>query len=396
MNGPADASPTPSLRTSETSGKHVKSLIVDLSRRYGGASTRAITLADGLTDWDAAIAAVEGSPVAEAARARGIPVMTVGKSRGDPRIAFRLADAVRQGGFEVLDTQNIQSQFWSSLAALMCKAHLISTLNSSYASEHGGNWKGRAYQFLERLTSPMTRRYIAVSQGIHDELCREGIAQDKIDLIHNAVEISRPETATSRERVRAVLGMPPDAILCTAVGRLVWAKGYGDLVDAFSLVAEDLGKVYCVIVGDGGLREELQQQINRAGLSKRILLAGYRARQDALAMLGGSDVFLMPSRSEGIPYALLEAGALGVPILATRCGGIPEVVRDGVEAVLVPPGDVRALGAALKALCGNLPRARQLGDAARRRIGDEFSVGAMIAATREAYLKALEGGSRPG
>ncbi len=378
----------------ETKSDRARSLIIDLSRRYGGASTRAITLASGLAEWQAAIAALEGSPVAEAARARGIPLITVGRSRGDPRIAFRIAAAAGRGGFEVLDTQNIQSQFWGSLAAVMCKAALVSTLNSSYASEHGGNWKGRGYQFLQRLTRPMTRRYIAVSQSIHDELCRSGIAEDKIDLIHNAVEVALPAAVTVRQEVRAALGLPADATLCTAVGRLVWAKGYGDLIEAFALVADDLEKVYCVIVGDGELRESLEQQINRAGLSKRILLTGYREREQALAILGASDVFLMPSRSEGIPYALLEAGALGLPILATSCGGIPEVVRDGVEGTLVPPADAGALGAALKALCSDLQQARRLGNAARRRVEEEFSVRALIAATQQAYLKAAAGRGR--
>ncbi len=376
--------------TAQSTDKQVKGLIVDLSRRYGGASTRAILLAHGLADWHAAIAALEGSPVARAAQEQGIPVLTVGKSRGDPRIALRIAAAVREGGFQVLDTQNIQSQFWSSLATLLCKAALVSTLNSSYASEQGGNLKGRAYRMLERLSSPMTRRFIAVSRSIYEELCNAGVPAEKVDLIHNAVEVSAPESDGTRDRVRAALGIPDGAVLCTAVGRLVWAKGYADLIEAFAKVAEDLPQVYCVIVGDGVLRDELQQQINRAGLSKQVLLAGYRERAEALDILRGSDIFLMPSRSEGIPYALLEAGALGLPILATRCGGIPEVVRDEVEAVLVPPADVQALEAALKALCGNPEQRRQLGIAARQRITAEFSAEATIASTRKAYLKAAQ------
>ena len=369
----------------------VKSLIVDLSRRYGGASTRAITLAEGMGDWGAAIAALKDSPVAQAARNAGIPVITVAKSRMDPRIPFRLATAIRNGGFQLVDTQNIQSKVWGSIAASLSGSALVSTLNSQYLSEQGGNAKGYIYSMLDRLTNAPVRRYIAVSGSIKRSLCEAGIPEDSIDLIYNGIETPQDVRMVDPGAWRSSMGLPRDAIICTAVGRLVWAKGYSDLIEAFARIADSMPRVHCLIAGDGALRAELQQQISRAGLLGRVMLLGYRKHEDILQLLRASELFVMSSRTEGIPYALLEAGAIGLPIVATNCGGIPEVVRDGVEVLLVEPGDVTALAAALERLCRDPALAMRLAAQARERIRSQFSSEAQIEATKLAYVRAVRG-----
>lgn len=370
--------------------KNPRSLLVDLSKRYGGASTRAVAVAKGLREWGATMATLDDSPVCQAARGQGIPVVTVGKSRVDPRIPFRLAGAVRDGPFQIIDTQNIQSKFWGSIAARLSGASLVSTLNSSYVKEQGGNWKGYLYSFIDRLTNRRVRRYIAVSESIRTWLCEGGVDGGQIELIHNGIEIPGEAAAGTARAVRSDLRLPENAILCTAVGRLVWAKGYSDLVEAFAQLAPRLPNAYCLIVGEGDLRAALEEQINRLGLAGRVLLLGYRQHADTLEILSSSDVFVMPSRSEGIPYALLEAGALGKPIVASRCGGIPEVVRDGREALLVEPANVNGIAGSLEALCMDPQKAGQLGERARARIRSDFSLEAQIESTKRAYLSAVQ------
>ncbi len=376
----------------EIGHKPVRALIVDLSKRYGGASTRAVALARALRDWDVAIAALDRSPVAVAAREAGVPVITIAGQKWDPRIPFRLAAACR-GGYELLDTQNIQAKVWSSIAALLSGAVLVSTLNSWYAAEHDGTVKGTAYAALERLTGFRTDRYIAVSNGIRQALCEADFPADAIEVIHNGIG-AMPAAGPDAGMVRASLGVPEGALLCSAVGRLVWAKGYGDLINAFALVAEGMPSLHGVIVGEGELRADLERRIVKAGLSTRLVLAGFRSNEDVLRILQASDVFLMPSRTEGIPYALLEAGALGLPIVASRCGGIPEVVTNGVDALLVEPGDVHGIAAGLESLCRDQPRAKQLGRNAKARIERDFSVEAQAAAIKAAYVRASQRRSR--
>lgn len=367
----------------------VRAIIVDLSKRFGGASTRSITLAKGLKSWNVAICGLSGSPVVKMAEKEGIPVIIVGKSRIDPLIPFRLATHIRRGGYQVLDTQNIQSKFWGSIAAAMANIALVATLNSWYESEHGGNLKGKLYTALDLLTNWNTKRYIVVSETVKKSLSHSRYAEENIDLIQNAIEIKDTFTLDAKA-FRESFGLPHDAVLCVAVGRLVWAKGYEDFISAFSAIAKMHKSVFAMIIGDGTLREALENRISQLGLDGRVFLLGFQEREDVLNILHCSDIFVMSSRSEGLPFALLEAAALGLPIVSTKCGGIPEIVTDKEEALLVPIGDISALSSALTSLLSDTAMATRIGKNAMDRIRQEFSISTQVAATQQAYLKAIE------
>lgn len=368
----------------------VRPIIVDLSKRFGGASTRTLNLAQGLKSWDVAIAGLSGSPVVEIARKKGIPVFTVGKSRINPLIPFRLAAYIRRSGFQILDTQNIQSKFWGSIAALLSGSALVSTLNSWYISEHGGSLKGKFYSAIDFLTNWKIDRYVVVSETIKKSLLRAGIADSLVDVIHNAVEVEYNQTSLDPKKIRDELGLPQDAILCVAVGRLVWAKAYDDLIAAFCYIGSTHQNVYLAIVGSGDLLSSLTAQIAKSGLQNKVLLLGFREHEWIQHMLACADVFIMSSRSEGVPYALLEAAAAGLPVVATECGGIPEVVTNRREALLVPVGDMKALSDAIVELCNHKEYAKELGKNAREKIKREYSLDSQIKAVRRAYLRALD------
>ena len=369
-----------------------RAIIVDLSKKFGGASTRAISLARGLKSWDVAIAGLSGSPVVEMAKENKIPVLIVGKSRVDPFIPLRLASYIRQGHYNLLDTQNIQSKLWGSVTTLLTNIALVSTLNSLYLSEHGGNLKGRLYTVLDSLTNWKTDRYVAVSETIKDALLKTGVSEAMVDIIPNAVELSSRYDAGEKKRFRDSLGIPfeQDAVLCIAVGRLVWAKGFDDMIVAFKSVIEKIPNAYLLIIGGGELFSILQSQIDRSGLENRIFLLGYKNREWVLNALRSSDIFVMSSRSEGLPFALLEAAAIGLPIVATRCGGIPDVVSNNVEGLLVPVGDLLALSDAITILCSNSEYAESLGKKAQSRIAKEYSLPVQFRAVEQSYMQALE------
>lgn len=369
--------------------RDVRVLIVDLSKRYGGASTRAIALAQYLSPWHVAIAGVEDSPVVNLAKEKSIPVKIVAKHRADPRIPFRLAQIIRKENFQVIDTQNIQSKFWSSLAALLADVAFVSTLNSSYESEHGGSLKGKLYQVLDLWTNWKTDRYVAVSEAIRRDLLAAGIPESAVDLIHNSVEVDESAPSEDRQAVRARLGIPQDAFLCVLVGRLVWAKGYDDFIPAFSAAANLIPKAYAVIAGDGELFSALSDQIKQADLAEKVLLLGFCNKTTILGILKAGDIYVMPSRSEGIPFALLEAAALGLPIVATNCGGIPEVVTDKVDSLLVPVGDRHALSSALITLHANRDLAEEFGRRIKEKIKGRFAPAVQVDLMRQAYQNAL-------
>jgi glycosyltransferase involved in cell wall biosynthesis len=166
-------------------------------------------------------------------------------------------------------------------------------------------------------------------------------------------------------------------------------KGYDVLIDAMQKIAAQVPKLFCLIVGEGECREELSEQIRAAGLERRVRLLGYCARPDAMSILKSSDIFVMPSRYEGTPIALLEAAALARPILASCTGGIPELVTDGEHAALVPPAHSRALARELARLSLDSSYAQTLGQNAQQRVRQTFDLESQVSATWNAYQKAL-------
>jgi glycosyltransferase involved in cell wall biosynthesis len=320
-----------------------------------------------------------------------LPVHIVASHKADPRLLLRIVQVIRRGGYNVLDSQNIQSKFWANLAAIVTRTSLVSTLNSWYANEHGKtSIKGRIYTLLELFTNQSLDLYITVSEKDHHSLLQAGLPEDKVELIYNAVDINTSAIPGDSEWLRKKFDLPPDSIICTAVGRLVPVKGYDVFINAIQKIASQVPQLVCLIVGEGESKEELRKQIQGAGLENRVHLVGYFDRQDAMSILKSSDIFVMPSRYEGTPIALLEAAALARPILASATGGIPELVQHEEHALLVSPGDANGLAQGLKRLTLDREYARRLGQNARKRIQQNFNLESQVNATWQAYQKALK------
>lgn len=365
-----------------------KVLLVDLSHQFGGSSTRVLGLLSALPKGRAGLAAIQGSPVFEQAKRMGLAAHPVGTGKADWRILPNLVRLIREQGYQVLDTQNIQSKFWGSLASLWSGAALVSTLNSWYAFEHGGRWKGKLYTALELATNFRLGGYIVVSETVRDAV-QAAHRKSPVFLIYNAIGLDVNSINGDRQWLAETFGIPRDALVCLAVGRLVWAKGYEDLLDAMRMVVAENSSIHCLVLGDGELRASLEEKIRQDNLANRVILAGYQPRDIVLSALKASDIFVMPSRQEGTPLALLEAAAMGVPILASACGGIPEMVTDGEQALLVPPGNSPMLAQALLQLAKDPELRARLVRNARARVQQSFSLEAQVRATVEVYQKVL-------
>jgi glycosyltransferase involved in cell wall biosynthesis len=165
-------------------------------------------------------------------------------------------------------------------------------------------------------------------------------------------------------------------------------KGHNALIEALSRIAAEVPQLVLLIAGEGELKQELEQQIEQSGLKGRVHLLGHQDRESVLSIVKSSDIFAMPSNYEGTPIALLEAAALARPILATRAGGIPEMVENGEHAILVEPGDVLGLSAGLLKLAQDKDFSRSLGLRAQNWTKQRFSVERQLAETWDAYRKA--------
>jgi glycosyltransferase involved in cell wall biosynthesis len=250
--------------------------------------------------------------------------------------------------------------------------------------------KGRIYQLVENASNHNLDLCITVSSQDSARLLNSGFSQKKNCQILNSIDLDPLTINGDAVWLRRTYDLPAEAVVCCAVGRLVWAKGYFCLIDAISRLSGKYSNLYCLLAGDGELRADLENRIRECGLQERIRLLGFREPDEVLSIVKASDFFVMPSLSEGTPVALLEAAALAKPMLASRVGGIPELVADGEQALLVSPGDQTALAAGLARLCDEPEFAHKLGRQAQLRIQQEFSTKSQIEATARAYQTAWE------
>jgi glycosyltransferase involved in cell wall biosynthesis len=242
-------------------------------------------------------------------------------------------------------------------------------------------------RWLVALKYRLHDRVIAISEGIGRVLLAEGLSPEKLRVVRSAVDWARFQRPCDRHAVVA-LGVPADALLVGVVAQLIPRKGHRFLIEALpSLTAANPG-LHTLFFGQGAMETELRAQVAALGLAARVHFAGFRDDLDSL--LPCLDVLVHPATMEGLGVSLLQAASAGVPILASETGGIPEAVRDGINGVLVPPGDTAAIGAALDQLLGDAAKRRRLGEGGRNLMRHEFSIDAMVEGNLAVYRELLE------
>ena len=239
---------------------------------------------------------------------------------------------------------------------------------------------------LNRSTIGMDQSLIVVSDAAHQALPAALAACPGHRARHrpHSVRLTAERTAV-RAAVRAELGVPADDLLVLTVANLRPEKGYDVLLDAARRVADRSLPVRFAAVGRGPLADELAARHRQLGLGERFRFLGERS--DVIRLLVGCDVFVLPSRQEGLPVTLMEATSTGTAIVATAVGGVPQVITDGVDGLIVPPGDPNALADAVECLVSDPDlRHRPRGEGAARR-STMFDVGAASDEVEDIYRR---------
>jgi glycosyltransferase involved in cell wall biosynthesis len=232
----------------------------------------------------------------------------------------------------------------------------------------------------------------ANNQAAIDQLAEEGASREHLHLIRNGIDLARFASPLPRESVRSSLGTPADAVVFVCVANLIAYKGHADLIDALA-AAQDMPPWELWCVGrDDGIGRELARRAEAAGLAARIRWLG--ARPDVPDLLAAADVGVLASHEEGFPNAIVEAMAAGRPVVATKVGGVPEAVIDGVTGIVVPPRDQAALAAALARAAREPALRTRMGDAGRARVGETFTLAVCVEAYARVYRELLAPGSR--
>ena len=243
--------------------------------------------------------------------------------------------------------------------------------------------------WLVALKYRLHDRVVAISEGIGQVLLSEGLPAEKLRVVRSAVDWSRYQMPCERVTAAARLGIPTDALLVGVVAQLIPRKGHRFLLRVLPDLAKAHPKLRVLIFGQGPLQAELDAEIAAMGLADLVRLVGFR--DDLHQLLPCLDLLVHPATMEGLGVSLLQAASAGVPILASRAGGIPEAVREGVNGILVPPGDVPALGAALGHLLADTGLRRRLGEGGRDLMQREFSIDAMVIGNLNVYRELLGG-----
>jgi L-malate glycosyltransferase len=226
--------------------------------------------------------------------------------------------------------------------------------------------------------------FMAASDAIRQMLVADGVAPDRAMTVHEGIDVEHVEAAP-RVNVHEAFWLPHDAPVVGNVAALVPHKGQRHLIDAAHLVVQELPDARFVILGEGELREPLERQVRDYHLEKHVLLPGFRT--DVLGCIKGFDLFAMSSVTEGLGTSLLDAMACARAIVATRAGGIPEIVEDGINGRLVAPRDHKAMAAAIVGLLKDRPLRDRFGAAGLTRVRARFTVERMVAQTAAAYAR---------
>ncbi len=311
--------------------------------------------------WVCCLKSIGGNPIEQRLREAGVSVINLGaRNLRDLRSFRRLLALLREHRIQLVHAHLTYAAIWGAIAAGITGVRAVATL---HVAPTGGGWRDRLRELLMmRVLRWSGSRIVAVSEAVRQAF-QSRYPAASMEVIHNGVDVQtfeRRNASRSRE-LRREFGFAADAPVVVAVSVLRAGKGIDVLLRALRHVDAQL-----LVVGEGPMRTAWS-----ALGDGRVVWAGYR--DDVGRLLAGADLFALPSLDDAFPTVLLEAMAAELPVVATRVGGIPEIVDSAGVGVLVPPGDVGALAAAIEALLRDDERRRQTALAGRRRVEEEFS-----------------------
>jgi len=245
---------------------------------------------------------------------------------------------------------------------------------------------------IEKLFCRMADCVVTNAEAVRKRLTNEGYDAEKIVVIHNGIELTRYAKKPAELGLHRELGVPSGTPLVAVFARLNELKGIEYFLRAVAGLIDRFRNVRFLIVGDGASRPELEKFSEHLGLNKHVVFLGFRL--DVPTLLSEISVSVLPTLSEGLSNSLLEAMAAGVPVVATRVGGNPEVVQGGITGLLVPPRDAEALGQAIGQLLEQPSLGTKFGLAGRERVIKQFALERMTQATERLYEGLMERSNR--
>ena len=335
----------------------------------------------------------EGPLAAEADR-RGLVVDVLGKRRtADPICILKIIRLLRTRGVDLIHTHTSNGNLYGIVASWFCaRCRPVATLHAYYQDVNEEAIPLRALLYpgyrLDLLLLRRACRIVAVSRSIRDRIAADGLPNpERVAVIPNGIDVSFYENHADRESARREFGVTANEILVGTAGRLAWVKNQALFLQACAGVFARMPQIKAILVGDGPEEGNLRRLAKELGMGERVIFAGWR--NDLPRCLSALDIFVLSSRSEVAPWVLLESMALGVPVISTNVGGVPEMVENGRTGLLVPTEDAQSLAQAILSLASFPTDRNQMAGRGKDFVKDHLTEDRMLRAISDMYLSAF-------
>jgi glycosyltransferase involved in cell wall biosynthesis len=335
--------------------------------------------------------------LADQARELGAEVFCLDKPPGRSTAAINdAATLLSKLRPDVVHTHQIGALWYLGQAARQERVPVVHTEHSDHVAHARGWWNKLKNRLRWRASGRLAQRFCCVSEDIARSVARWGtVPRGRIEVVLNGIDTELYADRSAGGAVRSELAIPAEARVVGTIGRLVEVKRQDLLLRAFAGLPREGAELRLLIVGDGPERPHLEALASELGIRERSIFAGYQSRPERY--LQAMDIFALTSRHEGLPLALLEAWAAGVPIVSSAVGGVPKVVEHGRAGLLFASGDEAALIRSLRQLLGDASLATRLAEAGRAVVKERYSLERMADDYARQYQLAIaevEGGNR--
>lgn len=304
----------------------------------------------------------------------------------DYKAYIKLCKFIAQQRFDVVHTQIFPSNTVGRICAFFMRVPvIIATEQNIY------QWKLRKHVFVDRILAYISDRIMAVSEEVKKfTISQEKIPEEKFIVIPNAIPVDRYDSGRLKidiKKKKNDLSLPDNSLVIGTVATLINQKGHKYLLEVAKILAEKIPDIHFLLIGEGPLRRELEQFTKQLKIDSKVHFLGVCGDVDEL--LGIIDVFVLPSLYEGLPLALLEALAMRKAVVATKVGGIPEVVEHGKNGILVEPRDPEGLAEGIVKLIRNPNLAAKMGEEGRKIVEEKFSTNVVVRKLENLYEELL-------
>jgi glycosyltransferase involved in cell wall biosynthesis len=283
----------------------------------------------------------------------------------------QLRDIIKEEKIMLIHSHGYKPSFYCLLLHILYKVPYIITCHLWTMD----NFKYRLYVLLDRISMLFAERVVAVSQPIMNDIYRWKINRKNVIMINNGIDIYKYTECIDNlnpQNLRNELGLQQNTLIIGNIGRLTHQKAQHIFIEAASIIINKRSDIEFIILGEGDQRDYIDGLIMKLGISQKVHLAGFR--QDAIQIMKLFEVFVLCSINEGLPIVILEAMSLGVPIVSTDVGDIPNVIHDGLNGILINKGDPSVLSDAILRILDDQSLRKTISNNAKQTVNSEFSL----------------------